>query len=225
MALLTLWKNNTPESDLSQWLELSRKMTLWTKLQSRGVMRTQAEEEEFLQLDQEAEQMQNFLIGNIGLVSSATGGASHWYKFATLCSSLPHDALVIYTQQFSQDGLALFGIDNTGILHRSWDPTARPFQIRKAVSTYLGLMSKYQCQADLRVLEFLGSYLSSIFIRALARFAIQKKVIFFVPSGDIARFPLGALVLEDRYLFPWKKLCQVLYLVFPSTTTPGPLQP
>src|SRR5690606_3245928 len=31
----------------------------------------------------------------------------------------------------------------------------------------------------------------------------------FVPSGDIARFPLNTLMLDGRYLFPWKKICQV----------------
>ncbi|OAP60502.1 hypothetical protein AYL99_05504 [Fonsecaea erecta] len=90
MTLLNLWKSDQPDSDLSQWLELSRKMTLWTELQSCGTMRTQAEEEEFLQLDREADQIQNFLIDNLGVVRNEMGEASHRHKFATLCSSLPN---------------------------------------------------------------------------------------------------------------------------------------
>lgn len=208
MALLALWKNDPPGSNLSKWLELNRRMTLWTELQSRGAMRTQDEEAEFLQLDQEAEEMQNFLIENIDVLPSQRADASHWYKFPTLRDSIPDDALVIYTA-ISEDGLALFAIDSTGILHRSWNPNVRPFQIRKAVSTYLGLMNQYQCEADINVLNFLSAYLSSIFIQPLSRFVLQKEVIFFVPSGDIARFPLNTLIINGRYLFPWKKLCQV----------------
>lgn len=208
MALLALWKNDLPGSNLDKWLELNRRMTLWTELQSRGAVRAQDEEAEFLQLDQEAKEMQNFLIENIDVLPSQQADASHWYKFPTLRDSIPDDALVIYTA-ISQDGLALFAIDNTGILHRSWNPNVRPFQIRKAVSTYLGLMNQYQCEADINVLNFLSAYLSSIFIQPLARFVLQKEAIFFVPSGDIARFPLNTLMLDGRYLFPWKKLCQV----------------
>ncbi|KAH8733607.1 CHAT domain-containing protein [Ilyonectria robusta] len=208
MALLALWKNDPPGSNLSKWLELNRRMALWTELQSRGAMRTQDEEAEFLQLDQEAVEMERFLIENIGVLPSQRADASLWYKFPTLCASIPDDTLVIYTA-ISQDGLALFAIDNTGILHRSWNPSVRPFQIRKAVSTYLGLMNQYQCGADINVLNFLSAYLSSIFIQPLARFVLQKEVIFFVPSGDMARFPLNTLMLDGRYLFPWKKVCQV----------------
>jgi CHAT domain-containing protein len=208
MDLLSTWQNSTSDSGLGRWLETNRKMTIWKELRSLGSMRTPAEEQEFQQLDKEAQDLDYFLIENVDLVSGAMHDTNYWYSFRTLRSSLPPDALVIYTA-ISQDGLALFGIDHTGILYRCWNPSVKPFLIRKAVSTYLGLINKDECEADIKVLQFISAYLSSIYIQPLARFIIRKDVIIFVPSGDIARFPLGTLLLDNRYLFPWKKICQV----------------
>lgn len=127
--------------------------------------------------------------------------------YPALLTGLPKDALVIYIA-LSADGLELYGIDHSGIL-RCTGQDIRASSTRQMVSRYVGLLSTYKDEAPEEELGILAWSMSKVFIHPLEDLIRAKEQIIFVPSGDLARFPLGALLFENEPLGLKKPVSQV----------------
>ena len=127
--------------------------------------------------------------------------------YPALLTGMPKDALVIYIS-LSSDGLELYGIDCSGIL-RCTGQDIRASSTRQMVSRYVGLLSTYKDEAPEEELDVLAWSMSKVFIEPLEDLIQAKEQIIFVPSGDLARFPLGALLFENRPLGLQKPVSQV----------------
>ena len=122
-------------------------------------------------------------------------------------TGMPKDALVIYIA-LSADGLELYAIDHSGILTCTGQDI-RASSTRQMVSRYVGLLSTYKDEAPEEELFVLVWSMSKVFIEPLEDLIRAKEQVIFVPSGDLARFPLGALLFENKPLGLQKPVSQV----------------
>ena len=120
---------------------------------------------------------------------------------------IPTDALVVYIS-LSEDGLALFGIDDSNILVAQWQQISAA-STRQMVSRYIGLLTTYKDEAPEDVLNFFVGSMSDVFISPLEDLIRIKSQVIFVPSGDLARFPLGVLNFDGHPLGLQMPLSQI----------------
>ena len=127
--------------------------------------------------------------------------------YPALLTGMPKDALVIYIA-LSADGLELYGIDHSGIL-RCTGQDIIASSTRQMVSRYVGLLATYRDEAPGEELDNLAWSMSKVFIEPLEDLIRIKEQIIFVPSGDLARFPLGTLLFENKPVGLQKPVSQV----------------
>ena len=128
-------------------------------------------------------------------------------EYPALLTGIPKDALVIYIA-LSADGLELYGIDQSSIL-RCTGQDVKASSTRQMVSRYIGLLATYKDEAPEEELDILTLSMSKVFIEPLEDLIRAKEQIIFVPSGDLARFPLSALLFEYKPLGLQKSVSQV----------------
>ncbi|KAL8820776.1 MAG: hypothetical protein Q9191_007448, partial [Dirinaria sp. TL-2023a] len=195
----------TDTHDIAQYDKTRYRFRLWLDLASLRRPRTEAEEEEYQVLNNSSLEEELKTRPLVGWDKRPLGDQVLGYP--ALLTGLPKDALVIYIA-LSADGLELYGIDHSGIL-RCTGQDVRASSTRQMVSRYVGLLSTYKDEAPEEELGNLAWSMSKVFIQPLEDLIRAKEQILFVPSGDLARFPLGVLLFENEPLGLQKPVSQV----------------
>ena len=90
---------------------------------------------------------------------------------------------------------------------------AKAFISRK-VRTYLGIMNEQKLDAKSEELLAISRALSDIILKPIEVFLRNYSHIIFVPSGDIAQFPLNSLIHDEKYVAFTKHISQVPNMAF-----------
>ena len=201
-----LWRSNTDQRRHSQ-LEDLYKLQLWEELKSRS-QRTQKEAIEFRELEA--------TIGD--LESQVLSRATQWaqdrdtakliaFECEQLYRAIPEDAIVIYTG-LSEDGLMIFAVDFTGIIVGRLNESATPKRLKPLILLYIDEISDIDSKTDsLRQVSRLLS--SLVILEPIERCIAARNHVIFIPSGDLARIPFGALLFKDDFLAIQKQVSQV----------------
>ena len=183
-------------ADIREWDKTRHRFRLWLDLQTLKRRRTEAENKEYVDLsgaslEQELKAHPLHRMDKRPLGEQILG-------FPDVLIGIPKDALVVYIS-LSADGLALFGIDRSGILVGIWQKIAAS-STRQMVIRLVGLLARYKDEAPEDVLNVFIWSMSEVFIKPLEDVIRAKSQVIFVPSGDLARFPLGILIFDEHPL-------------------------
>ncbi|KFZ23190.1 hypothetical protein V502_02331 [Pseudogymnoascus sp. VKM F-4520 (FW-2644)] len=195
--------NNENQDDRTNWAESHHLWTILLQLKTLSRQRTQQEEQELR--DVEAQ------INELRLGDKPGPPSSLEIPHPTpLSLSIPSNCLVLYTS-VSEDGLAVLCVDSSGPLHAVYKPIASAIFIEQIVSLFIQSMEREKLEADQRKLKSLAFWLSQLLLKPFEDILRQsaKEQIIFVPSGPLARFPFGALILDERWLIATKVVTQV----------------
>ena len=182
--------------DISQWDKTRHRFRVWLDLLSLKRRRTEAENKEYEDLG-EASLEQELKAHPLHRMDRRPL-SEQVLEYPALLIGLPKDALVVYIS-LSADGLALYGIDHSGILIAIWQNIVAS-STRQMVSRFIGLLARYKDQAPEDVLNVFTWSMSEVFIKPLEDLIRAKSQVIFVPSGDLARFPLGVLLFDGNPL-------------------------
>ena len=183
-------------ADIHQWDKTRHRFRVWLDLRVLKRRRTEAENKEYedlngASLEQELKARPLHRMDRRPLGEQVS-------RYPDVLMGIPKDALVVYISQ-SADGLALFGIDHSGILVAIWQKIAAS-STRQMVSRLIGLLARYKDEAPEDVLNVFILSMSEVFIKPLEDVIRAKSQVIFVPSGDLARFPLGILLFDKHPL-------------------------
>lgn len=218
-----VWETITSQTKTdNQILIANYKYQTWMELKGMHG-RTPEEEQELEQLDRTKEEWTSQLRDrmNKGKTDNDPDDASSLREktrsltIYELYEAIPERALVIYTA-LSDDGLALFAVDRTGIRHSEVIPVAGPVTIRVLVCAYIAEVIAGKGNPDSAVtqdsdlsLQAISGILGSILLKPVEKYIDANDHVIFVPSGDLMRFPLGALLFKKAYLIMQKQVSQV----------------
>ena len=200
----------TPDTEVT--LRRSMKASsIWLELESLGPSRTTEEEVEFQELGEEARAGTRFV--NEQEQKQNETSFSGWHDFADMAASIEPETIVLYTVN-TTDGLGIFCIDQNGVRASRWNPGGSFPRVAILVSAYLGQLKAFKQRASLETLARISIELSNLVIKPVQDTLQQYPRITFVPSGHLARYPLAALIIGNRYLGSDKVVWQVPSLSF-----------
>ena len=110
--------------------------------------------------------------------------------------------------------MVFFCFDAARFLHASWNTDACQAFISRKVRTYLGIINEHKQNAKPEDLLTICHTLSNIIIKPIEAFLRNYQHIIFVPSGDIAQFPLSSLFLDEECMRFVKDISQVPSMEF-----------
>ena len=192
-------------ADVELWDQTHHRFETWFHLQSLKRPRTKEEEEEYQRLDRAS--LETELAAN-PLNVDKRPLSEQVLQYPEVLSGIPSDAVVVYIS-LSDDGLAVFAVDRTCILSGTWNPDISESATRQMVARYVGDLAKDRDDTPDTWLEALALSISQVVIVPVEAHIREKNHIIFVPSGDLARFPLGALMIDDHPLILQKAVSQV----------------
>lgn len=183
-------------TDINQWDKTRHRFRVWLDLLSLKRPRSAAEDKEYEELN-DASLEQELKAHPLHRMDRRPLG-EQVLGYPAVLIGIPQDALVVYIS-LSADGLALYGIDHSGIQEAIWQEIAAS-STRRMVSRFIGMLAKYKDEAPEDVLNVFTWSMSEVFIKPLEDVIRAKSQVIFVPSGDLARFPLGALLFDEHPL-------------------------
>ena len=196
----------------ARWFHNYRDLKLYIELRSLGPLRSPDEENEFDSLRPKVNNFFSEVKGGYDLVSAARE-ISRGLSMKSMQAALRGSTVVVFTC-LSEDGLGLFCFNATSMLHASWNPDACQAFISHKVRTYLGLMNEQKLDAKSEDLLAISHALSNVILKPIEAFIRSYMHIIFVPSGDIAQFPLNSLILNEEYVAFTKHISQVPSMAF-----------
>ena len=181
-------------ADIHQWDKARHRFRVWLDLRALKRRKTEAESKEYedlngASLQQELKAHPLHRMDRRPLGEQVLG-------YPEVLIGIPKDALVVYIS-LSADGLALFGIDRSGILVAMWKKIAAS-STRQMISRFIGLLARYKDEAPEDILNVFIWSMSEVFTKPLENVMRAKSQVIFVPSGDLARFPLGILLFDEH---------------------------
>lgn len=182
-------------ADISQWDKTRHRFRVWLDLLALKRPRTEMENKEYERLNDSSLE-QELKAHRLGMDRRPL--SEQVLDYPAVLIGIPKDALVVYIS-LSADGLALYGIDHTGILTAIWQEIAAS-STRQMVSRYIGLLARYKDEAPEDVLNVFTWSMSEVFVKPLEDVIRAKSQVIFVPSGDLARFPLAVLLYYENPL-------------------------
>ena len=183
-------------ADINQWDKTRHRFRVWLDLHTLKRQRTEAENKEYENLNG-ASLVQELNAHPLHRMDRRSLG-EQVLGYPDVLIGIPKDALVAY-YSLSVDGLALYGIDHSGILIAIWQNIAAS-STRQMVSRFIGLLARYKDEAPEDILNVFTWSMSEVFIKPLEDVIRAKSQVIFVPSGDLARFPLGVLLFDGNPL-------------------------
>ncbi|MDI1485065.1 MAG: hypothetical protein OHK93_000199 [Ramalina farinacea] len=210
--LLAIDRSDVAADKKAKWLLNYRDWKLYIELRSLGSLRTLSEEEEFDGLRPRVKSLSIEVINDSEVVSAARE-ISRGLNIKLMQDALRGNTVVVFTC-LSEDGLGLFCFNATDMLHTSWNPSACQAFISRKVRTYLAIMNEQKLEAKSEDLLAISHALSNVIVKPIEAVLRMYEHIVFVPSGDMAQFPLNALVLDEEYLAYSKYISQVPNMAF-----------
>jgi CHAT domain-containing protein len=186
---------------------------LWMELRGKDVRSTD-EESEFQRLNSSIPEITDLLESSaLSFLGPAQLTAAFPLKLRQLYSAIPEDAIVIY-YTVSEDGCAILAVDRTRVWTVVWNPSITPKLLQKVILLYLDALqekstSQGSQQEDRDVFTFYGDILSNLLIKPVQGTIEKRNHVIFIPSGDLARLPFGALKFKDDYLILQRQVSQV----------------
>ncbi len=212
--MLALGDSNTKVEEQEQWQQKDRDYKIWRELRALGSGRSAVEGKEFRELNSRWLELDSYLSRRPGPVLSAFSSLDALnLNLVTMINSLPEATLVVYTS-LSEDCLVLYCFNNTTIVHASVNSDVSQVHISRKVFEYVGFMNKQKAEADTKRLKEISRDLSRIVIEPIQGSVSRSLHVIFVPSGELSRFPLGALLLGDSCIALTRHVSQVPSLYF-----------
>ncbi|MCJ1437293.1 hypothetical protein MMC27_006679 [Xylographa pallens] len=192
-------------ADVREWDRTHHSFRTWLDLLTLGRPRTEDEEKEYQLLDKSDRLLD---LGANPLNVDKRPLSDQVLMYPEILAGIPDDTVVIY-YSLSEDGLALLSIARTGILSAFWNPEISASATRQMVCRYVGSIAEHKDSAPEDWLVCLALSMSEVFIEPLQADIRSRSQVIFIPSGDLARFPLGALYLDNLPLLLQKAIFQV----------------
>ncbi|MCJ1290509.1 hypothetical protein MMC34_002048 [Xylographa carneopallida] len=199
------FKAESSIADVREWDCTHHRFRTWLDLLTLGRPRNEDEEKEYQLLDKSALELE---LGANPLNVDRRPLSEQVLEYPDVLEGIPDDTVVIY-YSLSEDGLALLSIARTGILSAIWNPYISASATRQMVCRYVGSIAKYKDSAPEDWLISLALSMSEVFIEPVEVDIETRSQVIFVPSGDLARFPLGALYMNNIPLTLQKAVFQV----------------
>ena len=196
----------------AKWFHNYRDLKLYIELRSLGLLRTPDEEKEFDSLRPKLDTFFSEVTSGSDLVSAARE-ISRGLSIKSMQAALRGNTVVVFTC-LSEDGLGLFCFNARNMLHASWNLDACQAFVSRKVKTYLGIMNEQKLDARSEDLRAISHALSNVIFKPIEAFLRTYVHIIFVPSGDIAQFPLNSLILDEEYVAFTKHISQVPSMAF-----------
>lgn len=210
--ILALNSTDMAADKKARWFCKYRDLKLFTELRSLGPLRTLSEEQEYDSLRSESSNLFSEVINGSDLVAAARE-TSRGLSVKSMQQVLRGNTVVVFTC-LSEDGLGLFCFDAANMLHATWNPSASQAFISRKVKTYLGIMNDKKLEAKSEELFAISYALSDVLVKPIEAFLRNYAHIIFVPSGDIAQFPLNSLILDEEYMAFTKHISQIPSMAF-----------
>ena len=199
------FKAESSIADVREWDRTHHRFRTWLDLQTLGRPRTEDEEKEYQLLDKSTLELD---LGANPLDVDKRPLSEQVLEYPGILEGIPDDTAVIY-HGLSNDGLALLSIARTGILSAIWNPDISASATRQMVCRYVGSITEYKDSTPEDWLVSLALSMSEVFIKPVQADIKSRSQIIFVPSGDLARFPIGALYMDNIPLSLQKSVFQV----------------
>ncbi|KAK3172833.1 hypothetical protein OEA41_006158 [Lepraria neglecta] len=224
MGLFNELESSPSDMDRAQLIRDQYHMQLLLDLKSLPRPRTKEEDIELERLESEKEDAQNRLQ-TASMTRDWTQGPQPskdgiWELIIE--SGALDKAIAIYIS-VDEDGMALFGINEKGVEHASFNSTANTRCIRKLVKICLHEFTVSEGRASwMDAFEPLV-LLSTAILGPLEEAIAAVEHIIFISSGDLTRFPFGTLIFKSAHLIMQKGVSQapslygLLYLITRDT--------
>ena len=199
------FKAESSIADVREWDRTHHRFRTWLDLLTLGRPRTEDEEKEYQLLDKSA---LNLELGANPLNVDRRPLSDQVLEYPKILAGIPDDSVVIY-YSLSEDCLALLSIARTGILSAFWNPDISASATRQMVCRYIGSIAKHKDSAPEDWLVCLALSMSKVFIEPVQADIKSRNQVIFIPSGDLARFPFGALYMDNLPLILQKAIFQV----------------
>ncbi|MCJ1420552.1 hypothetical protein MMC32_006909 [Xylographa parallela] len=199
------FKAESSIADVREWDRTHHRSRTWLDLLTLGRPRTEDEEKEYQLLDKSA---LNLELGANPLNVDRRPLSDQVLEYPKILAGIPDDTVVIY-YSLSEDCLALLSIARTGILSAFWNPDISASATRQMVCRYIGSIAKHKDSAPEDWLVCLALSMSKVFIEPVQADIKSRNQVIFIPSGDLARFPFGALYMDNLPLILQKAIFQV----------------
>ncbi|MCJ1377613.1 hypothetical protein MMC17_000708 [Xylographa soralifera] len=199
------FKAESSIANVREWDRTHHRFRIWLDLLTIGRPRTEDEEKEYQLLDKSALMQE---LGANPLNVDRRPLSDQVLMYPEILEGIPNDTVVLY-YSLSDDGLALLSIARTGILSAIWNRDISASATRQMVCRYVGSIAKYKDSAPEDWLVCLTLSMSEVFIEPVQADIKSRSQVIFIPSGDLARFPLGALLLDNLPLLLQKAVFQV----------------
>ncbi|KAL8649512.1 MAG: hypothetical protein Q9210_004350 [Variospora velana] len=210
--ILAIDRTDIAADKKARWFNSYRDLRLYIELRSLGPLRNLSEEKEFDGLRSKVNNFSSEVKTGSGLVSAARE-LRRGLSVTSMQEALGGGTVAVFTC-LSEDGLGLFCFNATNMLHASWNPDACQAYISRKVRTYLGIMNEQKLDAKSEDLLAISHALSNVILKPIKDILRIYTHIVFVPSGDIAQFPLNSLLLDEEYVAFSKHISQVPNMAF-----------